>query len=129
MNATKSVLYHLQQVWIKTNNNNSSKLFDITMEEKHGAEICKLVGLYILNGIKSKLNVIKVGIYRDEGLIAIDKYSSGPHITEIKNKVHEYANEIGIEIVLENPVYKINYLDLNLDSRNETFHPYRKPNK
>ena len=38
----------------------------LTMAGKHSAEICKLVGLYILNGIKSKLNGIKVGIYTDD---------------------------------------------------------------
>ena len=65
MNATKSVLYHQQQVWIKTNNHNSSKLFDVTMREKHGAEVCELAGLYILNGIKSKRNGTKVGIYKN----------------------------------------------------------------
>ena len=37
-----------------------------------GAEICELVGLYILNGIKNKPNGTKVGVYRDDGLIAID---------------------------------------------------------
>ena len=42
--------------------------------------------------------------------------------------MHKYANEIGINIELENPAYEINYLDLNLNSKNGTFHPYRKPN-
>ena len=37
INASKPVLYHQQQVWIKANNNNSSKLFDITMGGKHDA--------------------------------------------------------------------------------------------
>ena len=33
------------------------------MGEKHGAEICELVGLNIMNGINIKVNRIKVGIY------------------------------------------------------------------
>ena len=70
MNATKSVLYHQQQIWMKTNNNNTNKLFDVTMGGKHGAEIYEIVSLYILNGIK-KLNGTKVGIFRDDGLIAL----------------------------------------------------------
>ena len=38
------------------------------MRGKYGAENCDLVGLYILNSIKSKLNGIKVGINKDDGL-------------------------------------------------------------
>ena len=68
MYATKTLLYHQQQVWIKINNNKNNKLFSITMRGKYGAENCDLVGLYILNSIKSKLNGIKVGIHSDDGL-------------------------------------------------------------
>lgn len=39
MNAEKSVLYKQGKVWIKANSNYNSKLFDVTMEERHGAEI------------------------------------------------------------------------------------------
>ena len=98
--ATKFVFYHQLQVWIKTNNNNSSKLFKITIGGKHGAENCELVGLYILNGIKSKLNGIKVGIYRNYGLIAIDKNTSGPDITKIKKKIHEYVLDMTLNCIM-----------------------------
>ena len=129
MNSTKSVLSHQQQIWTNTNNSNNSKLFDITVGGKHGAEICEVVGLYKLNAIKSKLNEIKVGIYRDDGLIAHDKNTSGPDIKKIKKKIHEYANEIGIKIELENSAYDINQLDVNLSLRNGTFYPNRKTKK
>ena len=69
MNATKSVFYHQQQILI---NNNNSKLFDVTMGGKHGAEICEIVGLYILNCMRNKIKGPKAGIYRD-GLIALEK--------------------------------------------------------
>ena len=68
MYATKTLLYHQQQVWIKINNNKNSKLLDITMRGKYGAKNCELVGLQILSGIKCKLNGIKVGINKDDGL-------------------------------------------------------------
>ena len=37
-------------------------------------------------------------IYRDDGLIAVDKNTRGPDITKIKKKMQEYANKIGIKI-------------------------------
>ena len=129
MNALKSVLYHKQKYWIEANNNNSSKLFDMTMGGKHGAEICELVGLYILDGAKSKIKEIKVGIYRDDRLIAIDKNTSGSDIIKIKKKMHEYANEIGNKIELENPAYEINYLDLNLNSVEHSTHAENQTTK
>ena len=52
----------------------------------------------------------------DDGLIAIDKDTSWPDITKIKEKMHIYSNKIGFKIELENPAYEINYLDLNLKS-------------
>ena len=43
------------------------------MGGKHGAEICELVGLYILHQLNNALPNIITGLYRDEGLNAIDK--------------------------------------------------------
>ena len=45
MNATKSVLYYQHQIWIKINNNNKNKLFEVSVGGKHGAEICKITGI------------------------------------------------------------------------------------
>ena len=42
----KSLLFNNGKPWIKNNNSN---LFDVTMGTYDGAEICELVGLFILN--------------------------------------------------------------------------------
>ena len=60
------------------------------MGGKHGAEICKLVGLYLLNRINGKLNGLYISIYRDNGLMAQNKNIRGPEITKIKKAMHEY---------------------------------------
>ena len=44
--ARKSLLFNNGKPWIKNNNSN---LFDVTMGSYDGAEICELVGLFILN--------------------------------------------------------------------------------
>ena len=43
------------------------------MGGKHGAEICELIGPYILQGLKDILPNLIIGLYRDDGLIAVEK--------------------------------------------------------
>ena len=50
------------------------------MGSKHGAEISELVGLYILEGLKQILPNQIIGIYRDDGLIAMDKSTSNVEV-------------------------------------------------
>ena len=45
-------------------------LFDETMGSYDGAEICELVGIYILNILANKYDKNNIGLYRDDGLVA-----------------------------------------------------------
>ena len=42
--------------------------FDVTMGSFDGAEVCELVGLYLLNILKSEFGGKNIGLYRDDGL-------------------------------------------------------------
>ena len=128
LNAAKSILFNQGEVWIKSKNKNSNPLYDITMGSKHGAEVCEIVGLYIMSKLKEKTKLEKIGIYRDDGLIAIDKKTSGTEIEKIKKELYSFSKEIGIKFKIENPAFEINFLDLNLNAYSNTFYPYRKPN-
>ena len=64
--ARKSLLYHNNTPWTK-----NSGQFDVTMGSYDGAEVCELVGLYILSQMQH-LNLDK-GLYRDDGLSACDR--------------------------------------------------------
>ena len=54
--------------WVKKTGN---PLFDVTMGSFDGAELCELVGLYLLNKIKPLLGTGNVGLYRDDGLAIV----------------------------------------------------------
>ena len=70
--TTQENHYHHQN-WIKRD----SRLFDVTIGVYDGAEVCELVGNYLLYEL-SKLNEKKdIGSYRDDGL-AVFKNKSGP---------------------------------------------------
>ena len=64
----KSLLVNDNKPWVKRQCSNS---FDVTMGSYDGAEICELVGLFILNSLKTKYGE-KLGLYRDDGLIAFN---------------------------------------------------------
>ena len=73
-----------------------------------GAEICKLVGLYILHKLTSEKNPIiekdNCGIYRDDGL-AIIKIKGSCRIAEkgIKPKLTKVFKSEDLKITMEPP--------------------------
>ena len=128
-NAAKSILVNKEEIWTKQSTSEKIyELFDITMVSKHGAEISELVGLYILQGLKQTLPDKIIGIYRDDGLVDIDKSTSNVEVEKIKKELHKFAKSIEIKIVFENPAFQINFPDLNLNLKQHSFFSYRKPN-
>ena len=70
--ARKSLLFDDSGAWVK---NDGKPLFDVTMGSFDGAEVCELVGLYLLNKIKPLLDSNNIGLYRDDGLAIVHKQS------------------------------------------------------
>ena len=67
MYARRTILYdHKGNVWTKKK---TKKQFNISMGANDGAEICELVGLYILTVIHKNIDL--TNLYRDDGLAVI----------------------------------------------------------
>ena len=64
LHARKSLLLHRNDVWVKKDNPD----FDVTMGSFGGAEVCELVGLYLLDILRQEFGENKIGLYRDDGL-------------------------------------------------------------
>ena len=79
MHARKSLLFGIGDTWRKK----EGGIFDVTMGAYDGAEICELVGTYLLSELSTKCNKENIGLYRDDGL-AIFKNISGPQTERIK---------------------------------------------
>ena len=77
--ARKSLSFCNEKPWMKREGN----LFDVTMGAYDGAEVCELVGIFMLNKISEKYNKNDVGLYRDDGL-AVFKNMSGSESERIK---------------------------------------------
>ena len=115
------MLFSEDCTWIKKNGG----LFDVTMGAYDGAEICELVGTFILNAIGLKYNKREVGLYRDDGL-AVFKNLSGPENEKIKKDFQKIFKENGLDIVIQCNMKVVDYLDITLNLNDGTFKPFRK---
>ena len=68
--ARKSLLYNNSEPWMKKD----SGLFDVTMGAYDGAEVCELVGTFLLYKLSLKYNKNDIGLYRDDGLAIFKKH-------------------------------------------------------
>ena len=60
-----TVLISDSKVWCKKDSND---LFDVPQGSFHWAEICNLVGLFVLYKLRSGINFDSIGLYREDGL-------------------------------------------------------------
>ena len=60
--------------------------FDVSMGANDGAEICELVGLYILTEIHKNIDFTSVGLCRDDGL-AVIRSASGSSLDRYRKKL------------------------------------------
>eukprot|EP00116_Pleurobrachia_bachei_P002966 sb/3463228/ len=106
---------------------NSTNLFDVTMGAPDGAEVCELVGLYLLQKMSSFLPASHTGLYRDDGRIMLE-HVSGPRVERIrKDLIQEFAGE-GLKIVVSPPLLSVDFLDVTFRT-DGSYRPYRKPDK
>ena len=68
MHCRKSLLFDNETAWTKKNH---SSMFDVTMGSFDGAEVCELIGLFLLNNLSEKYGKNSVGPYRDDGLVLL----------------------------------------------------------
>ena len=83
MHSRKSLVFNNKSVWIKREGDPD---FDVAMGSFDGAEICELVGVYILNLLGEKYGKDRVGLYRDDGLACFENVS-GPQAEKIRKDV------------------------------------------
>ena len=92
-----------------------------------GAEICELVGLYLLDKLSSLIARKNIGLYRDDGIAAINS-SSGPVLDKRrKNIIALFKNE-GLPITTEINLFETDFLYVTFNLATQKFFSFRKPN-
>ena len=100
--------------------------FDVPMGCYDSAEVCEIVGSYILNLLGNILVKDLVGLYGDDGL-AIVRNLSAPEIERKRKAIIKLYKECGLNITIQTNLNIANFLDIKMNLDLGTYRPYRKP--
>ena len=120
--SRKSLLFGNNSTWTKQD----GSLFDVTMGSYDGAEVCELVGLYLLDQLSHKFDKEKIGLYRDDGLAALKL--SGPQADRARKDIVEIFKQCGLRVTVDILLKQADFLDVTFDLGSGKFWPYHKPN-
>ena len=121
--SRKSLLFSNSEAWIKK----EGDLFDVTMGSFDGAEVCELVGLYLLDRLSQLTGKCNIGLYRDDGLSVI-RSQSARRFDRLRKDITELFKSEGLSITIETNLQVTDFLDVTFDLTNGKYYPYRKPN-
>ena len=124
MHCRKSLLFDKETAWTKKNH---SDMFDVTMGSFDGAEVCELIGLFLLNNLSEKYGKNNVGLYRDDGLVLL-RNANGPQSERTRKDITREFKKQGLNISINTNLKICNFLDVTLNLSDGTYYPYRKPN-
>ena len=122
--CSRSLLFSKEEVW---NKNSTAIFFDVTMGSYDGAEICKLVGVYILPHRETIIKKKEMELYRDNGLLIL-RGANSQKTDKTRKNIKQIFKNIGFKIDIVANLKEVNFLDVTFNRINETFCPYRKPN-
>jgi len=124
LHCRKSLLFFGKEAWKKKD---MPDCFDVTMGSFDGAEVCELVGIFILHNLSQIVRKENVGLYRDDGLMFL-RNSSSRATDVMRKKVIKVFKTIGFDIEIVINMKTVDFLDVTLDLSSEAFRPYKKPN-
>ena len=89
-----------------------------------GAEICKLVGPYLLNRLSTAIDKSGFGLYRDDGLVAINN-ANGP---KLRKDIIALFKEEGLSITIETKLIETDSSDVTFSLATKKYFHFRKAN-
>ena len=91
--SRKTLLFHCNHPWEKKSEDPD---FDVPMGCYDGAEVCELVGIFILNKLNNIIDKNSIGLYCDDCLSVFDKLS-GPQINKARRKLSKFLKVADFE--------------------------------
>ena len=93
-----------------------------------GAEICELVGLYLLNQLSTVIDKSSVCLYTDsDGLAAINN-ANGPKLDRIREDIIALFKEEALSITIETNLIETDFLDVTFNLATKKYFPFLKAN-
>ena len=87
LHSRKSLLFVNGRPWIKK----TKGMFDVTMGSFDGAEVCELVGAFLLHHLSQYIERFNIGLYQDDGL-AVLKTPQGKWLNEQERTSSKYLS-------------------------------------
>ena len=106
-----TLLFNEKIPWVKKDD---SEGFHVSMGYFDGAEVCELVGTFILNKLENVFQNKTFGLYRDDRL-AVIKGLSGQEIERLKKNVFKTFKDCGLNVTIEANLHTVNYLHATFD--------------
>ena len=120
LKSCKSFLFCGGEAWTKKGRTN----FDVGMGAYQGAQVCEIVGLFLLQKLRS-VEGLECILYRDDGL-GITR--AGPRTQDgMRKKIQNIFKEQGLGITITVNLKSVNFLDVNMDLETGIYKPFRKP--
>ena len=101
--------------------------FDVTVGSYNGAEICELVGIYLLFLVANISDKSNSGLYRDDGFILLRNVNR-QNVDRIRKNVIKIFKEVGFKIEIKTNLKIVDFLDVTFNLANDTYRPYKNPN-
>ena len=123
MHSRKTLLFDKNEPWVKRGD---SPMFDVAMGCYDGAEVCELVGMYILQKLISEFPEGDIGLYIDDGL-ACFKNMSARAGDKARKSFTKIIGDLGLKITVQSNLKVVDYLDVTLNLTTGRYYPFRKP--
>ena len=92
-----------------------------------GAEICELVGFYLLNQLGNVVDKSGFGLYRYYGISAINN-ANGPKVDRVRKDITALIKKEGLSMTIETNLIETNFLDVSFNLVTGKYFPFRKAN-
>ena len=89
------------------------------------AEVCELVGFYLLNKIKHLLDSNNVGLYRDDGLAIVHK-ANDPKVDRLRKDIISLFKDEGLSITVDTNFIETDFLDVSFNLNTRKYFPFKK---
>ena len=113
--SRKSLLFHENEPWKKKK---MESCFDVTMGRYDGAEICELVGIYILIRLTAIIKKSDCRLYRDDGSVIL-RNVNGQQIDRTRKNIKIFKN-VQFSIDRETNSKVVDFLDIIFSLNNGT---------
>ena len=119
----KSLLFNKDGAWIK----NNGSLFDVMMDSYGGAEICEIVGLFLLHHLSQLIGKNSIGLCRDNGLASLDN-ASGPSSERMRKRLITLFQDQGLKVTTKCNFVQTDFLDITFNLKSKKYWSFREPN-